>query len=218
MCSRSGSRTDLKILLIPLIFLIPLSADADWDEATDGDLSWNPNAPTAVTMSVGSNVIQGSVSTGAGDTRDYITFTIAEGQALVALNQLSYVDIPGGGPGNRGFHSINLGSTSFIPSASTASSFLGGNHLDAETPGTDLLPSLATAPQAGTGFAIPLGPGQYSYLIQQGGPQTSGYSMEFVVESTVAVPLLTPLAMGVLAALLLGSTWVMLRKVPRSRA
>jgi hypothetical protein len=91
------------------------------------------------------------------------------------------VDLPGGGPGNRGFHAINAAPPASSPGAATAGSFLGGDHLDAAPPGTDLLPALADGMPAGTGFTAPLGPGTYSYLIQQTGPQISGYSLKFVV-------------------------------------
>jgi hypothetical protein len=40
---------------------------------------------------------------------------------------------------------------------------------------------LASAPLGGTGFEVPLGAGTYTYLVQQTGPQQTGYSIEFNV-------------------------------------
>ncbi|MEO0971994.1 MAG: VPLPA-CTERM sorting domain-containing protein [Pseudomonadota bacterium] len=169
--------------------LVPAAALSStvWDEAVYGDLSGDPDAPTALVFSTGSNVISGSVSAGEGDTRDFITFTIGENQVLTALLQLEYVDPLTGEPANRGFHAINEGDTSFIPGGDTADFFLGGAHLDPLPEGTDMLSILAAAPQAGQGFDGPLGPGTYSYVIQQTGPQVSGYTIDFQV-AAVPVP------------------------------
>jgi hypothetical protein len=130
---------------------------------------------------LGSNVINGSVFTG-NDTRDYITFTLPAGFQLTSLRLLAYDDLNTGTPndGNTGFHAINLGSTSFIPNEQTAGNFLGGDHLNPPV-GVDLLPALATGSVAGTGFTIPLEAGTYSYLVQQTGPELTGYSIEFNV-------------------------------------
>jgi hypothetical protein len=53
--------------------------------------------------------------------------------------------------------------------------------MDPETPGTDLLPDLAAGTLGGSGFDVPLGPGVYSYVIQQTGPQHTGYELDFVL-------------------------------------
>jgi hypothetical protein len=164
--------------------LASVSAQVVWDETNMGDLSSDPSAPTGLTLGVGDNIIFGSVGGGAGglaDVRDYVTFTIGPGQSLVGLVQLVYVDVVTGGPGNRGFHAINSGSTSFIPDPVTAGMFLGGDHLDPLPAGTDMLPTLASAPLAGTGFSVPLGPGTYSYLVQQTGPELTAYSISLQV-------------------------------------
>src|SRR5687767_1257126 len=106
-------------------------APLDHDEAVDGDLSNEAGAPTAVAFDLGDNTITGSVTTTApADTRDFITFTIPDGLQLSALRLLSYRDLPTNVPGNRGFHAINLGATSFVPGAATEGSFLGGDHVD----------------------------------------------------------------------------------------
>ncbi|MEO1007823.1 MAG: PEP-CTERM sorting domain-containing protein [Planctomycetota bacterium] len=155
-------------------------AQIAWDESVSGDISGDPDAPTAITLGLGSNIITGQVFA-SDDTRDFVTFTIPDGQALGELRLLEYFDITSGDPGNRGFHAINAGATSFIPGPDTAAFFLGGDHLDPAPAGTDLLPLLAAAPLAGTGFDTPLGPGTYSYVVQQTGPEVTGYSIDLVV-------------------------------------
>lgn len=155
-------------------------ADTAWDESTDGDLSTDPNAPTAVSFSLGSNLVSGTM-TSSGDTRDYLTFTIPTGQALSKLLQLEYVDVSSGGAGNTGFHAIISGNTSLVPDAGNIGSFLGGNHLDQLPVNTDMLPDLAGAVLGGTGFTTPLGPGTYTYHVQQTSPVLTGYSLDFVL-------------------------------------
>jgi hypothetical protein len=161
-------------------------APLDYDEAVDGDLSNEAGTPTALTFNLGDNTITGSVTTSApADTRDFITFTIPHGLQLSALRLLSYRDLPANVPGNRGFHAINLGATSLVPSPATEGSFLGGDHVDGAAEGSDLLPALADGEPAGTGFTVPLGAGTYSYVIQQTGPPLSGYKLQFVVRRSV---------------------------------
>ena len=180
MCTRHFSFITLATVLSLMGTLKPAAAAVIYDETFDGDLSNDPLAPTPLTFSVGSNEVVGNMFT-PDDTRDFITFTIQPDQRLEALRLLRYQDLDLNVPGNRGFHAINLGTTSFIPSGGTADNFLGGSHLDPVPEGTDLLPVLAMAPQAGTGFITPLEPGDYSYVIQQTGPQLTGYTVDFVV-------------------------------------
>lgn len=169
-------------LTLALLVAVPFAASAMevWDESIDGDLSSDPNAPTPLFLSLGSNLVHGSV-VAPGDVRDYVTFTIPSGQALAGLDLLLYEDVVSGGPGNTGYHAINAGATSLVPDFANGSSFLGGDHVTAADVGTDRLPDLAAAILAGTGFTIPLGPGTYSYLIQQTGPPLTGYTLDFVL-------------------------------------
>jgi hypothetical protein len=170
-----------------------------WTESLDGDLSSAEGSPTAVSIGLGTNTISGSISAAAGDTRDFITFTLAAGQQLSSILLQQWEDGTSGGPANTGFHAINLGSTSFVPSGSTIGSFLGASHIDFLPPGTDLLPDLAAAVAGGTGFTVPLGPGTYSYVIQQTGPQLNLYALDFVVVPEPTTALLLSLGLGGLA-------------------
>jgi hypothetical protein len=167
------------------------SAATVWDESVNTDLSSDPNAPTPVSFSLGSNLIRGSIAS-PDDPRDYLTFTIPAGLALAELRQLEYVTLPDGGPGNRGFHAIIAGNTSFVPDVGTIGNFLGGNHVDPLPVGTDMLPALAAATLGGTGFTLPLGPGTYTYHIQQTSPILTGYSLDFeMVPEPPSLALLT---------------------------
>ncbi len=170
-------------------------ADVRWNEFVHGDLSSDPDAPTPLVFALGGNTIIGSVL-GPDDRRDYITFDVPAGMALAALYQHQYVDLDSGGPGNLGFHAINEGNTSWIPDQNTVGFFLGSNHMFPEVPGTDVLPQLADIPFGGIGFDIPLGPGTYTYLIQQTGPDNTGYTLEFWLiptpPSAAALALATP--------------------------
>ena len=202
-------------VLALLPFFSPTLGGSAWNEAVDGDLSDDPSAPTAVVLTSGSNMIDGSVtSTVPADTRDYITFTIPPGQSLLAITQNSWFDIPGGGPGNTGYIALAAGSTSLIPDAVNGSSFLGGNHITAADDGGNILPGLAAATLAGTGFSLPLASGTYTFHVQQTGPQTSGYSLNFVVGTSV--PALPPLGLGILVAAMVGAGVVVFKRRQRA--
>ena len=154
------------------------TAQIVWDEAVDGELSDNFAAPTPLTFSTGGNVIIGSV-TSPVDRRDLITFTVPVGRQLTKLRQLAYFDIPGGGAGDRAYHALNAGATTQLPTMSNGNMFLGGAHIDTVPVGTDLLPVLGAAAQAGTGFSVPLGAGTYTYTLQQTGAEEVGYELDF---------------------------------------
>jgi len=173
------------------VALLPSSGSAlpVWTESADGDLSSVADAPTAIALAVGANTIAGSVSAGAADTRDFITFTIGAGQQLSGLLLQQWEDGTVGGPANTGFHAINLGASSFVPGPATIGSFLGAAHIDFLPAGTDLLPGLGAGGLGATGFLGPLGPGTYSYVIQQTGSQLNLYALDFIVtpEPTTAI-------------------------------
>ena len=154
-----------------------------------------PATPTPLAFDFGSNTVTGTVAAGAGDTRDFFTFELAAGQLLTGIFLLDYTDVASGTPGNRGFHAINSGATSFIPSGATAASFLAGDHLDPVAPTLNLLDGFATSPLTGSGLTSPLGAGVYSYVVQQTGPPLTAYSLEFVVVPEPSTALLLMLGL-----------------------
>ena len=138
-----------------------------------------PTAPTALSFSAGENTVQGQVAN-PRNTRDFVTFTVPEGHELTEIR----VDSWEAEGDNIGFVHIDEGSTTVIPAEDTSLEFLGGAHISAELfgPSDNLLTALSNAVQGGTGFDTPLGSGDYTFNIQQTGPQESAYSLTFVIE------------------------------------
>jgi hypothetical protein len=81
-----------------------------------------------------------------------------------------------------GFQGINSGNTSFIPDFNTTGNFLGLEFVFVDFVGTDMLPALADPEFGNIGFTVPLGPGTYSYVIQEiTGGQSTSYQLSFNV-------------------------------------
>lgn len=171
---------------------------ADYDESVSGDLSDDPLLTTTLPLDLGSNVITGSMANSndvVNGDRDFFNFTVPVGQQLEGIFLLNL------SPSNRGFHAINSGNQGIIPSgpgAGDPSNYLGSAHLDPTPPTTNLLPDLGT-PLAGIGFSGPLGPGTYTYVVQQTSNITQDYSLDFVLTPEPASVSLVGL--GVLATL-----------------
>jgi len=154
----------------------PARAAVVWNEAVAGDLSSDPLAPTVVGFSSGANVVSGSLSQPGGDLRDFLTFTLGPDQFLTGLVLDALV------ADGAGFQGINSGSTSFVPDVDTAGNFLGLEFVDGTSVATDMLPALASGLFGSTGFSVPLGPGTYTYVIQEVTPgQASAYQLSFQV-------------------------------------
>ena len=167
------------IVLLVIAMAVPAAA-LTHDEGSNGDLSSLEGAPTPLAFTLGANKIIGTVN-GLPLDRDYITFTVPAGQVLSHINLLSF------SPNNLSFSSLNTGATSFIPSGATIGSFLAGIHIDANDIGDDLLVFYDTRSVTTNSLPSPsLGPGTYSWLIQQTSPIVQSYSIEFVLEGTIA--------------------------------
>jgi len=162
-----------------------------FDEAVSGDLSNNKGAPTALTLTAGSNSVIGTVNGfGNGDPQDWVSFTILPGFVMT-----SYVNSNYNSTDPQGFTGFQFGS-SFSGDEFLAPSYAGYAHFGtaatnpdgsppSSTVGVDLLPLMADssfAPDA-TGFNPPLGPGTYTFLIQQGNDVTTGYQFDMTVRS-----------------------------------
>ena len=162
-----------------------------YDEGVSGDLSNDKAAPTALTLTAGSNSVIGTVNGfDNGDGQDWVSFTIPTGFVMT-----SYVNSIYGSADDQGFTGFQFGS-SFSGDEFTAGSYAGYAHFGfaatnpdgsppSSTVGVDLLPLMANssfAPGA-TGFTPPLGPGTYTFLIQQGNPVTTSYQFYMNVRS-----------------------------------
>jgi hypothetical protein len=164
------------LLIASLAATCPARAAVVWNEAVAGELSSDPLAPTVVGFSSGANVVSGSLSQPGGDLRDFLTFTLGPDQFLTGLVLDALV------ADGAGFQGINSGSASFVPDTDTAGNFLGLEFVDGTSVGVDMLPALASGLFGSTGFSVPLGPGTYTYLIQEVTPgQASAYQISFQV-------------------------------------
>lgn len=174
-------------MLAALVLPFNGASALNWNESVDGDLSGNGNAPTFITFTEGSNLIFGTMGslngTGPLDA-DVWSFTIAAGYYLTGINLVSY-SAPSAG----------INSFMALDDASTINMTDPSQHLSnglwtEEFDGfgdtyTDLLAILDAGPEfGGTGFNGPLGPGTYTFWIQEGSDQV-GYEIDFVV---TAVP------------------------------
>src|SRR6185503_6289274 len=175
-------------LLATLVFsaslAFPASAAIVHDEGVSGDISTNEAAPTPMVFAIGANTVIGSVRNGGtpADPRDYLTFTIPAGSMLAQLNLVAFA------PTNIAFASFNTGNTSFIPSFATDPFFLAGIHINTSEIGLDLMGQFVCC--AVTSNALPgpfLGPGTYTFLIQQTSNITTTYTLDFVMQAAVPV-------------------------------
>jgi hypothetical protein len=168
------------IVLLMAAMAVPAGAAVIWDEGVNGDLSSSEAAPTAIVLPIGSNTIIGTIN-GSPLDRDYITFTIGVGQVLSHLNLIAF------GPDNLAFTAFNAGSTSFIPSGATNGLFLSGIHISAADAAHDLMPFFDTRNVTTNSLSSPsLGPGTYCWMIQQTSPLVQSYTVEFVIDGTIA--------------------------------
>ena len=162
-----------------------------YNEAVSGDLSNDKAAPTALTLTPGSNSVIGTVSGfDNGDGQDWVSFTIPTGFVMI-----SYVNSKYDSTDDQGFTGFQFGS-SFSGDPFMAISYAGYAHFGTgatnpdgtpplSTVGVNLLPLMADpsfAPGT-TGFTPPLGAGTYTFLIQQGDPVTTRYQFNMNVRS-----------------------------------
>ena len=118
-----------RLLSVVILMGLPIApASVVWEESFAGDLAGDPSLPTPLAFSLGNNIVKGRMTASApSDIRDYLTFEIGVGEMLVAIRQLFYTD-ESGNPGNRGFHALIAGTTSFIPAAEKTSQIFSGAH------------------------------------------------------------------------------------------
>jgi PEP-CTERM motif len=167
--------------LCALLVAAPAKATV-YDEAISGDLSNNPAAPNALTLTPGLNSVIGTVSGfDNGDGQDWVSFTIPTGFVMTSYINSKYVSAD-----DQGFTGFQSGS-SFSGDPFVAISYATNPDLTppVSTVGVDLLPLMADpsfAPGT-TGFTPPLAAGTYTFLIQQGDPVTTGYQFDMTVRS-----------------------------------
>src|SRR5262245_9190569 len=155
----------MKRTMLPLGALVCGAWSADvsatsWDESIDGDLSNNRFVPTTLTLTPGSNPIQGSF--GAPDV-DYVTLIVPPGYSLSAIVTGVHT-----GPGlSRSFIGVQAGAQMTVPpNAPNAVGLLGWTHFSGAD-GVDLLPAMGIPNAGSTGFTPPLPNGTYTFWINE---------------------------------------------------
>jgi len=183
---RTFAATSLKLSLLgaaavaSLAVSSPAFAAATYSENVSGDLSNNGLAPTAINLAFGNNIIEGTTGRDAAGAidRDYFTFTLASGQALDAIQILT-------GTTTLGFSFIGVqagNQLTLAPSTPDATGLLGWYHYSSADIGTDILDNIGVAANGSTGFSGPLGPGTYSFWVQEASPGSPvRYKFNFLV-------------------------------------
>jgi hypothetical protein len=167
----------LALTLVWVVLAHAAGAASIWDETLNGDLSNDRANPTLLTpLSIGSNTISGTVTQGE---RDYFRFNVPTGYTL---NQI-FLTVHS--PANTSFFAIQSGTQITVdPTAPTAGPLLGYVHTGGGLVGTDVLDDMATSnllvPPA-QGFALPLGPGDYSFWMQQTSAILTSYAFDVII-------------------------------------
>lgn len=185
-------------------------------EATQGEVSDNPLAPTPLLLEFnasmpmpGGNVISGTVGRGANTPnvidRDYLRVTVPTGHVWSALRVGNQVT-NGGRLGS--FIGLADGSTMPVsPTATSASGLLGWTLYTASQATTDILDDMALGHisagglNGASGFAAPLPAGDYTLWIQE--TASGSYTYRF---NLVLTPVPEPAA-AMLALAALGGLW-----------
>ena len=155
---------------------------AGYKEKDSGDLSDDRTAPTAVELALGANVVSGHFGAktkpdGTVTDRDYFTVKIPAGQQLSAVT-LGAKTVVGSAPA---FIGVEQGKkVTVAPNSSSYADLLGWADFSAGDAGTDLLPKIAAGAGA-QGFVPPLGPGTYSFWVQESSICTCKYAFTFQV-------------------------------------
>lgn len=164
-------RTTLASAALLLAASAPTHAVLAWDEATQGDLSSNGLAPTALTMVAGVNTVLGSVgNSGAGVDRDYFSFSVPAGGQLSAMVLRPETSISG----SASFLAIQAGpQVTVSPSGAGAAALLGYVLYSPDQIGNNLLQDMALPGGV-------LGSGTYSVWVQELGG-LSPFGLDLIV-------------------------------------
>ena len=176
----------LPVLLGLMLMVSPAFAQIVFDDA-NGNASSDGANPTNVVFNLGSNIINGTVTSPA-NIRNFYTFTVGAGQELSAINLDAIgVTTAAGAPSNDpGFYALVSGTTSENPGEGFAN--LGGGLFSPANLNNDLLGIATAQSEGGTGVPSPVGAGDYTFVIQQTGDEVSSFSLDFVVTSAIPEP------------------------------
>ena len=189
-----------RIMALAVVAMVPMvgvaSADVVYDEATDGELSGDPNAPTVIGVGEGNNTVV-FVTDQDGDDRDIFTFTVAEGYQLSGVI-LDLFDTNTDDPGNLGFIGFSAGNIlPFDPLAPDPTQLLGYALVGIGDSGSDIFDLMAQG-GGSQGYDGPLGAGDYTFWAQETSPSADDWSVTLVITQ---VPTPGVLAMAAVAGL-----------------
>ena len=192
----------LRLTILAGVICGTSSAGVVYNETINGDLSNSGLNPTVVTVALGSNSLFGTTGNpGTGIDRDYLTLTVPNGLMLSSITVLPGT-FSGGG---LSFLGIEAGPQITLPAnTQTAAGLLGWWHYSPVDIGHDIL-ALAGIPASGSsGFTGPLGPGSYSFWIQDFNAGSFAYGFDFQID-----PVPEPASW---CAALLGSAVLLMRR------
>ena len=199
LCSKS-------LLAIALVVTMFSNAHADtlYSEAVNGELSDSGLSPTVITVAVGSNIIRGTTGgSTAPNTRDYFSIVVPSDLLLVSL-----IELAGTQAGNVGFLGLQSGpQVTLLTNTTTAAGLLGWIHYGPTATDINILPTMGIPANGSSGFAPPLGPGSYTFWLQDSSPGTFQYGFDLVLK--VPEPSAAALMFAGLFAL-----WTVLRRRP----
>jgi hypothetical protein len=189
---------------------LQLAYAAGWDEAIDGDLSNDRLAPTRIVLGMGgagangltgNNIVAGRIGRAGGTIdRDYFTAVVPAGHVLAEVRLGNQATVGG----NGSFLGLAFGVILPItPDAPDAAGLAGALVYTTAQRGTDLLDDLADGAMGASGFARPLGEGEYTFWVQETAPGSFAHRFNLVL-----APVPAPAAGWLLAAgLPLVSAW-----------
>jgi hypothetical protein len=162
-----------------------------WNSEDNGPLSTSGLAPTALgPMTLGSNDVfatTGSNATTGVVQLNYFVVTVPVGFALGSITELPGTQVGGA----LSFIGMEAGpQVTVSPDATTAAGLLGWAHYGPADINTNILPEMAIPAEGSSGFTTPLGPGQYSFWIQElsTGSFPFGFDLGLVSASSVPEP------------------------------
>jgi len=177
-----GARTASAVAVGVFVCSLASAGSFVYDEAVDGDLSDDWLAPTQFpAFGAGQSIATMSVvdSNETSGDRDYFTITIADGFQLDSIDLLT---LDAGGGDSVAFVGIQEGDQITVdPNFPNPAPLLGWILTQQSDVGNDIL-----APMIG-GENTPLGPGQYSFWVQQTGQDLTTLSFGFNV-SVIPAP------------------------------
>jgi hypothetical protein len=158
-----------------------------YNESISGDFSDSGATPTVVTVGTGSNVIVGSMGDhpAGGIDLEYFSIKVPTGTVLSALVVSPDTEIGAG----VSFIGMQFGAQFTVPPDTfSAAGLLGWVHYNNTDVGHDILPRMNTVVAGSTGFTIPLGPGTYSFWLQDTDGGTLKYGFDLMLSAAVPEP------------------------------